>query len=437
MNARKESALILFGAFASGKYPGFIDYLRRNRHVVLALDLRTPVSDAQQIIRRRDPEHVLGAIADYRYIDQGDRSAALAAVDDWSKRFDIRGVYTIREDLVELNQVVADYLDLPSPGWRASTVCRDKALQRHYLAAWSPEFRVCSPKEPERLEALQYPFVLKPTRRSGSSGVVVVRDQASLQRALPGYRDDETLLQERYIIGPEFSIESLVQDGRLVFAGISEKRTNHAAGDHFVEMAHTVPAQSLTEDMKARLLQANGEILQRLDFRNGISHAEFKIDSRGGFYLMEIAARNPGDGLLQLYQMATGTPMEDALMRIVMGEPASYREPFRVARQVYLEAHAGALQCFEYSGEGPRPYFFRDNFCKPSLPATRPEDPPCVREIMIEKSHGERLREIAESSDRPGCYFIDAPTGGQLDELEARVSRQLSVIVDAVEDTPA
>ncbi|ACY18624.1 ATP-grasp domain-containing protein [Haliangium ochraceum] len=433
MNTPAKRALILFGAFASGKYPGFIHYLRNHDYAVLALDMRTPVADAQQAIRRSQPEHVLGAIEAYRYLKPDDRGLALAAIDEWRERFDIRGVYTIREDFVELSQVVADYLELPSPGWRASTVCRDKSLQRHYLSTWSPAFHVRSPGDIESFDALAFPYVVKPARRSGSSGVVVVRDHDGLRRALPDYADDEILLQEKYIDGAEFSVESLVQGGAILFSCVAEKRTNHSheGGDYFVEMAHTVPAQNLSDDMRARLLEINKDILTRLDFRDGIAHAEFKFDREANPFLMEIAARNPGDGLLQLYQLAFGAPIERALMQIVLGEPASYGELLkRVARQVYLDSPAGRLQSVEYAGDGPAPYFFRDTFSKPELPATQPEDPPSLREFMIEKSRGEQLSEVKQSSDRLGCFFIDAPSGALLDELEASIREAITAKID-------
>ena len=55
--------------------------------------------------------------------------------------------------------------------------------------------------------------------------------------------------------------------------------------------------------------------------RDGVTHAEFRVDSFGRPALMEVAARTPGDGICLLYQLATGSPIEpDSLL----GTPQSH-----------------------------------------------------------------------------------------------------------------
>ena len=77
-------------------------------------------------------------------------------------------------------------------------------------------------------------------------------------------------------------------------------------------MGHTAPDPRLTPAQVTAVLDANAEILARLDFVDGAAHAEFRIGPGGAVTLMEIAARPAGDGIYPLYHLATGTPLEDA-----------------------------------------------------------------------------------------------------------------------------
>lgn len=104
---------------------------------------------------------------------------------------------------------------------------------------------------------LQFPVIVKPTGRLGSSGVQRMEDAAELCKAITTYADDEHLLIEEYIQGREFSVESLIQQGTIIFMNVTQKRTNETDGNFFVEMGHTVPAANITEnEPHTRLIQS-------------------------------------------------------------------------------------------------------------------------------------------------------------------------------------
>src|SRR5439155_6609845 len=139
---------------------------------------------------------------------------------------------------------------------------------------------------------------------------------------LATYADHETVLVEQRVDGPELSVESLVQDGRVIFASATDKETTESHASTFVELAHGVP--TAREEVRGPLLRANARLLDLLGFQDGIAHSEWRIGPDGRPLLMEIAGRTPGDGLLPLYQLATGAPLEPEIIRIALGERASY-----------------------------------------------------------------------------------------------------------------
>ena len=228
-------------------------------------------------------------------------------------------MYAVGEMMVEQTGVLADALGLPSPGLRATRACRSKYLQRLLCPDWSPPVLLFPPgdRSARHGDHPGFPAVLKPAGRRSSSGVRRVGSERELDGILPDYPAAETLLLERYVAGPEYSVEALVQDGRVLFDSVTAKATNEATSERFVELGHSVPAPpGPTTDA---LLAANRAVLARLGFADGVAHGEYRL-TPDGVVLMEIAARTPGDGILPLYHLATGAPMEPQILRIALGE---------------------------------------------------------------------------------------------------------------------
>ena len=90
--------------------------------------------------------------------------------------------------------------------------------------------------------SVRFPAVVKPATRHSSQGVCTVHDRAELAAQLDDYPAQETILVEQKITGQEYSVESLIQDGKPLFASVTRKETTDVDSQYFVEMAHTVPA---------------------------------------------------------------------------------------------------------------------------------------------------------------------------------------------------
>ncbi|WP_234440523.1 ATP-grasp domain-containing protein [Streptomyces rimosus] len=364
-------------------------------------------------------------------VEGGFTGGVVAQVMAWRERYDIVGVFAAGEMLVEQTGIVADLLGLPSPGLRATRVCRDKHLQRAYLAEWSPRALAVPPggRDDVPYGEIAFPVVLKPTGRRESSGVQVVGDRDRLRALLRSteYSPGETLLIEDQVRGQEYSVESLVQDGKIVFESVTHKRTNEEAGDHFVELGHTVPAPPTAGS--ERLLAANQSVVERLAVENGIVHTELRLADDGRPVLMEVAVRTPGDGLLPLYHLATGRPMEPDILRIALGEPVTRPEPARYARQVYLETPHGILRDVTvHPALGVEPVWAANGQPWPDLAPGRPGDPAALRAVIVLKRPGTRVGPLTESGDRVVTFLIDAPTSAELDRLEAEVRASIEVL---------
>ena len=425
----KQRAFVLFGGIATAKYPRFMRYLRERDFLVCVIDEDTERSRLRLACGLGNQRHVFHQAREIVLVDPTDLHASVRQVDKWRQEYAIAGVYTIREHFVTQAAIVADLLNLPGPGLRAGQVCRNKFLQRTYLADWSPPFITLNPAA-EHVGFDAFPAVLKPTGRQASSGVISVDSPDEALRALADYGSHEQLLLETLVAGDEFSVESLVQDGEIVFRNATLKRTNHAQSRQFVELAHTLPARGAPEEHLARLYEANRGVVHRLGFQDGVSHAEFKITPDGQVFLMEVAARNPGDGIMPLYELATGKPLEEALIRIALNEPAAYPEPTRLARQVYFEHPNGRLKDVRLDGFSIKPTFFFDTGMRAELDCSVRQEPATLREVLVEKQRGELLGEIRQSRDRCGYFLMDGVSVAALDTLETKVLQNLTVTTE-------
>lgn len=430
--AERPRAFILTGALpVVCRDPIYIDDLRRRDLKVLVM---TP-SDFHRYAEthRGDPAHPASVIDEVAFVDGSVESegsfipGVIEHAERWRAQFDVVGVYAVGETLVEPTGLVADYFNLPFPGLRAARACRSKYLQRWYMPDLSPASVLIPPGARESVDhgRVRFPAVVKPATRHSSQGVQMVPDRAELAAQLDDYPEQETILVEQAITGQEYSIESLVQDGKTLFASVTRKETTDVDSQFFVEMAHTVPAPR--DEAWDAVQRANEAMLDRLGVENGITHAEWRLDEQGEARLIEVAARTPGDGIMLLYRLATGRSMEPEILRIALGEPADYPAARRYARQVYVGHQPGTLVDVTVDWPGVEARWVDDGNPWPDIPALAADDPAALRAVFVYEARGATLGPIRSSDDRAVTFFIDAPTIAELDEIEERVRRAVTI----------
>ena len=409
----------------------YIDDLGRRGLKVLVI---TPaISRSYADAHGDDPTHPASAIEEIAFVDGSVASegsflpGVIEHAGRWRDEYDVVGIYAVGETLVEPTGVVADYFDLPFPGLRAARACRSKYLQRWYLPDISPASVLIPPGARETVDygSVRFPAVAKPATRHSSQGVCTVRDRAELSTQLNDYPAQETILVEQKITGQEYSVESLIQDGKSLYSSVTRKETTDVDSQYFVEMAHTVPA--VRDDAWDTVQRANVTMLDRLGVENGITHAEFRLDEHGEAHLIEVAARTPGDGIMVLYRLATGRRMEPEILRIALGEPADYPEARRYARQVYVAHRPGILSDVQVDWPGVEARWVNDGNPWPDIPALPADHPPALRAVFVYEALGTELGPIRSSDDRAVTFFIDAPTLAELDEIEERVRRAVTI----------
>lgn len=428
----KAEAFILTGSFpVIRRNPLYLTELSRRGLKILVITADSYREQATEAMA--DTSNPASHITDIAYVTgdftvQGAFVAgAVARTAAWRDTYTIVGVYAVGDYLAEPTGLLADGLGVRSPGLRASRAGRAKFLQRWYLPGLSPASLTIPAGERHTadLSPVVYPAVVKPASRASSSGVRTVTDREELIGRLATYPDHEVILVEQKVGGPEFSVESLVQDRRVIFASVTGKNTTDSHTQTFVELAHSVP--SAHESLNDTLLDANRRLLEGLAFQDGITHSEWRVDEHGRPFLMEVATRTPGDGLLVLYQLATGRPLEPEILRIALGEPAAYPRPRRWTRQIYLEHTPGILEDVLVDWPGVHPEWISGSGVWPDIKPGAADDPPTLRAVLVLRQRGSRLEPLSSSDDRSVTFFIDASTPEALDALEQRVRARIRI----------
>ncbi|WP_238014766.1 ATP-grasp domain-containing protein [Dactylosporangium sp. AC04546] len=389
----------------------------------------TPDTDPVRFERyRADPSHPLSLLEDVVLVPEATVEHVLPAIQPLLRRYDVRAVLCIGDLFVEPVGLVGDCLGLPGTGATAARVCRNKLLQRTTLPHLSPRWIPVTPGQRSTVDAseLRFPVVVKPVARFSSLGVRKVDDPAALPAVLATYGPDETVLVEERVVGPEFSVEALTRDGEVFWTGVTAKQTNEVDSVYFTEMGHVSPAPITPAELDA-LTVANADALRKLQFRDGITHLEFRLVD-GVPVLMEAAARLPGDGIMFLWELATGQPLEPAMLDLALGTPSSHPAPVRRAVQVYLEHPHGILRDVA-SSAAPVSWVERDARWPAFSPA--PADaPPRTLAVLVTRLAGERLGPQTDSEARSTSVILDAPLDEPIPPLVKAAADTVAVVVE-------
>ena len=168
-------------------------------------------------------------------------------------------------------------------------------------------------KVSEFINCVPPPWILKPRSDVSAIGIRKIDGPAEVWRAIEelnaraGLRERASYyLLAQFIEGPVFHVDSVVNNGRVVFAGTNQygrppMEVAHRGGAY---ISHTISRGS--EDEK-KLLEINRKLIEALHLQKGATHAEFiKSAADGKFYFLEIAARVGGAYIADVLEAASG-----------------------------------------------------------------------------------------------------------------------------------
>jgi len=237
---------------------------------------------------------------------------------DSLKHIDFDVVIPMTEKAVELAYAFYKTRKLTRPDLEKYHLCHNKlAMKEHAKKMDIPVTEFQAVETPEHLiNCLQTwgsPIVVKEIESSGGRGQRIIESADDIPEKL-----ETKMIAEKWIKGKEFSVESFVYQGQVIFNNITEYHTHYHC--------NILPSYYSTEQ-KSQIVNFNQKVIQKFNIQNGIAHAEF-FQTPTGLVLGEVAVRPPGGYLMKLIEMAYGFSPWRALIDIESGiKPFVYDTP--------------------------------------------------------------------------------------------------------------
>jgi biotin carboxylase len=272
--------------------------------------------DAFYYVRRDMPEEDIRKGA--AYLARTERLDRIVALDD----FDVETAAMLRE-----------YLHVPGMGVSTARAFRDKLTMRSRARASGircPDFvhALNDQAITEWTSRVAPPWVLKPRGQAAAIGIRLVASTQELWdavEALGDARADHIL--EQFVPGDVFHVDSLLYDGRVVFA------VSSAYGSPPMTVAHEggifVTRTLADGDPQASALKAaNARVLESFGLHRGVSHTEFIVGGDGVIYFLETSARVGGAFIVDVVEAATGVNLWREWANIeITADGGSYAAP--------------------------------------------------------------------------------------------------------------
>lgn len=228
------------------------------------------------------------------------------------------GIISLSDSYIEIASKAAEYFNLTSSNSESLEIIRDKGNVRELFKGYkfSVENKVIyDVKELEEWNT--FPAVTKSVNGTGSIDVKVSLHKDDLyketKKMLAKYGE---VLIEKYETGNLISHELLVQDGRMLSLGFTNRILGHIP--HFVEISYSFP-YILDLQEKQKLEQYSDIIISLLAYRNGALHIEY-ILTENGPKLIEINGRLGGGMLGSMISKSFGIDIYDYIIKIFCSE---------------------------------------------------------------------------------------------------------------------
>jgi biotin carboxylase len=260
-----------------------------------------------------------------------------------ARKAKIDRVIALEEFDVVTAALMREHLCLSGLSSSRAKIFRDKlsmAVHSQCAGINVPEFvpLVNAEEVDQFMKSVSPPWIIKPRSDVSAIGIRRVEEAGEVWRAIDEMNERENLRERasyyvlaRFIPGEVFHVDSVVNDGKVVFAGANQygrppMQVAHQGGAY---VSRTLERGSLDEKI---LLSTNRKLIRALGLERGAAHAEFiKNEADGKFYFLEIAARVGGAYIADVLEAASGINLwrEWARLEIADGKAPAKIRPLR------------------------------------------------------------------------------------------------------------
>ncbi|CDL83818.1 ATP-grasp domain-containing protein [Xenorhabdus szentirmaii] len=167
-----------------------------------------------------------------------------------------------------------------------------------------------------------FPAIVKPVDMAGSINVRKVNNREELTEAVEaiwclmpndvGFTTSGSIIVEEYISGKEYSVEGIVhRDNNITIASITEKILG--SEPYFIEIGHIV-GRHYDDAFRTVVTDYAQAVIHSIGLNIGAFHLELRVTPEGNPVAIELAARLPGDNIVELIKQANGIDLAAATL---------------------------------------------------------------------------------------------------------------------------
>lgn len=332
----------------------------------------------------------------------------------------IDGICTFGSDVaVPTVAYVCEKLRLPgSSRFVAETMATKHRFRRFLLEAGldCPAFVSGDSVESlaDGLQHLRPPIVVKPVDASGSRGISrldridLPACRAAVLKA-QGYSRSKTVCVEEFVAGTEVGGDAILLDGHVAFIAITHK---HLCG--FVVTGHSLPTNISASD-QVRVVQQIEAVCGAIGYRTGPLNFD-AIVSPDTVTLLEMSARNGGNGIPAVIERATGVDVERATIQCALGTTPALPDRAEVARG------AGSFVFGSLTGGTLA------HLCTPAELRARVSE---VFEVHHARKVGDQVEPFEHNGNLIGYALFDCRDAADYERITGEISGALGIVVGA------
>ena len=233
----------------------------------------------------------------------------IPAIIEYMRHNNIDAVYSVGSDLaMPVACRISEELSLPHfVSSSAATICNNKEKMRETLGhscKGNVPFQVI--EDENIIPDIPMPFIMKPTDSQGQRGIFLIESLEDYKKNFAKaqkYSRSGKVIVEKYVDGPELSVNVYFVSGDLKFMIASDRETwpQYTGLIH----KHIVPSRILKDKTQELLKEVIVDACSRIGIKNGPAYFQVKIE-KDMPYIIEMTPRLDGCHMWKLLNYYTG-----------------------------------------------------------------------------------------------------------------------------------
>ena len=189
------------------------------------------------------------------------------------------------------------------------------------------------------MKKVGFPIIVKPPDGAGAKGTYRCENEHQLKQCLDSLNPEpqNPILLEEFITGQEFSFDSVMLNGSLVWHSISQYSPSplEVVQQPWIQWCVMIPRHTIDERFD-EIKRVAGPALQALGLGTGLSHMEWFRKPDGSIAISEVGARPPGAQFMTLMSYAHDIDMYHAWTELMIHDRFDARERRYACGAAYL-----------------------------------------------------------------------------------------------------